>query len=155
MKLPAISSLLTPSQLMAYKSACWLVSSDPKDRGTGRTTVLSAAFLREAMGGRQCELWDHYPYHTGHGRDVMRNQIGFLARKLGLQLEIKNGVVTDILPFGLRDYEFYAGNDEIMSKLAMIDAIKSAFKAGMTKEEILTITEQSIHEETVEFVHTS
>lgn len=153
MKLPTILSLLAPNQYMAYKSACWLISNDLKDRRTGRTTVISAALLREAMSGRSCQLWDHH--HKYGPLETVSQSLGCLARQLGVQVELKHGAIKTIKPYDVSEYRFYAGTDNELSKHAMIDAIKTAYKTGLSKEEILAIVEQSINEEAVEFVHTS
>jgi hypothetical protein len=148
---PTITSLLEPELLPAYKVACWLVSSDPADRRSGRTRVLAAAHLRETVIGRSSKLWDHSA--PPERVRIVRQELDLMASDLGLTLDIS---ADDILrkavpPSGLslnllRD-------EETMGFELMKMAVKAAYRTGATKEEIMVAAAQAVHEEAVVLVH--
>jgi len=76
-------SKLSSDQLDKLEVLKWLVSLDNKDRRTGRTYLLSLAFLWEAIRTRETvKVWDHVHYHsarsdiTGLIMDMIRRPNG-------------------------------------------------------------------------------
>lgn len=151
---PSLARLIKPGLLPAYEICAWLVSSDPRSRGMGRTTVLAAAFLREAVLGRSARIWDHSaaPSQTGFVRDKIRdfaNELGlkaiFDSQNILRKVEVEGSTKSPMTAI--------AGDDGIVMLETLRRTVQNLLKAGTSPEAIVAAAGKMAYETVVEEVH--
>jgi len=154
---PTISELLKPGQVLAYRAARWFVSSRPEDRQDGRTRVLAAAHIHEAVDGRSTRLWDHHDTGRKNAPRILLEAVREMCDKLGLTPVLSDNETV------LRGLETTAG--WAASPKAVLDPVRSlvlkefaqsvrdAYNSGLSEEEILATAVRAVREELVVSVH--
>lgn len=143
---PSVPDLLRPDQVLPYKVARWFVSGADEHRRSGRSLVLAAAFLTEGLAGRSAQLWDHY---AGQRQlNEFRTTLRELASVAGLEAAVDTKFVLRKVVRKLDcDYD-----PESVRTGLLAEAVKEAYRSGMSKEEILAAAAAAVHEEAVTFV---
>ncbi len=82
-------SSVSPLVRQHLPSVEWLVSTRPEDRGTGRTTALALAFLRDSFSAGQpvpIRVFDHHVVQNDMNGDASRQWIVSKLQGMGAQV---------------------------------------------------------------------
>lgn len=151
---PSLARLLRPGLLPAYEICAWLVSGDERTRRSGRTSVLVAAHLREAILGRTTRLWDHSA--MANQANFMRDNVRAFADKLGLTVNIdEKGVLRKV---NAKDPNRHpqtaiAGDDGVVLLETLRRTVQNLLREGVSPEAIAAAAKKMAYEEIVGEVH--
>jgi hypothetical protein len=152
---PSLARLLRPGLLPAYEVCAWLVSSDERARGLGRSTALAAAFLREGILGRSSRVWDHA---------AMQGKASFLVDKIrGMADELGLHATFDSQQNILRKVEskdpsvhptsVIAADDVVVLLETLRRSVQNMLSVGIPPEDVAAAAKRMAYETVVDEVH--
>lgn len=151
---PSLARLMKPGLLPAYEICAWLVSDDPRSRRMGRTTVLAAAFLREAILGRSARIWDHSA--AQNQTEFVRDKIRGLADDLGLTVKFDNQNIlrkVEAKDQARNPAMAISGDDGIVLLETLRRTVQNLLSEGVSPEAIAAAAKKMAYETVVDEVH--
>lgn len=153
-----IVSLLRPNLAIAYRVCCWLISGAEEDRRSGRSSVLAAAFLREAVQGRSARLLDHYAGENNQ-TTFLANMIRGFADDLGFTAEMRGSrgqILSEVKNLSTMERLTLTG-EASWSPATHVAALRQiameAHRAGMSESQIVDSVRTAVREDIVMQVH--
>lgn len=149
-----IVDLLRPEQVPKYTAALWLVSHADEDRRSGRTVVLAAAHLTEAIRSGSSRIWDHAVQGVSAWTTMVGPHVESMAQALNLEnVKVEGGVVR--LPKRQSDAYSRAvlGSEAEIATLTLRESVRTAVRKGVPEEVIMGMVEKALSEGVVDEVH--
>lgn len=151
---PSLARTMKPELLPAYEICAWLVSSDVRSRRMGRTTVLAAAFLREAILGRSARIWDHSA--APNQVEFVRDKIRGLADDIGLTVKFDGQNIlrkVEAKDSARNPATAIAGDNGVVLLETLRRTVQNLLAEGVSPEAVAAAAKKMAYETVVEEVH--